>query len=119
MLFLANVLGITLIALIVWWFWLYQPASKKLSTDLLVVVKNGVYEPARIEINQHQPTQLKFLREDESPCAATLVFPTLDVSEDLAIGKPTLVTLPALSEGVYPFGCQMQMYRGELVVKST
>lgn len=112
----ANVLGIALIGLIVWWFWLYRPRSEKLANGLVIVVKNGVYEPARIELNQHQAVQLRFLREDPSPCASTLVFPGLDISEELPLGRETVITLPVLSAGVYPFGCQMQMYRGEVVV---
>lgn len=115
---LANILGISLIALIVWWFWLYKPKRQALASEQVILVKNGVYEPAHIEVNQHQQTQLKFLREDQSPCAATVVFSTLDISEELKLGQETVIVLPALSSGVYPFSCQMQMYKGELFVKS-
>ena len=114
----ANILGILLVVLIVWWFWLYEPKRQAIANEQVILVKNGVYEPAHIEVTQHGETQLKFLREDQSPCAATVVFPTLDISEELKLGQETIVALPALSKGVYPFGCQMQMYRGELFVKS-
>jgi plastocyanin domain-containing protein len=56
------------------------------------------------------------LRIDESPCSAVVVFADLDISEDLPIGETKEITLPALPPGEYPFTCQMQMYRGELVV---
>lgn len=60
-------------------------------------------------------TELRFLRKDTSPCAATVVFSGLDISEELPLNKPKDIRLPPLAAGKHPFICQMQMYRGELL----
>lgn len=115
---LVNVAGLIVIALIVWWFWLYRPkVAPDISGDTVIRVANGIYDPARLSIPSGKPATLKFLREDESPCSATVVFADLDISKDLPVGEISEVTLPALSSGEYTFTCQMQMYRGELIVE--
>jgi plastocyanin domain-containing protein len=114
---IVNIAGLLLIALIVWWFWLYQPAELSVSDGaLFITVENGSYKPSRIKVPENQPVTLTFLRKDPSPCSATLVFSDFDVSEELLLGKSKTITLPAMQKGEYPFSCQMQMYRGTLVV---
>jgi len=40
---IINFIGISLIALIIWWFWLYKPNNVvATSTDVLIEVKEGV-----------------------------------------------------------------------------
>jgi len=115
---LVNVSGLIVIALIVWWFWLYKPkAASDIGGDTVIRVANGTYDPARLSIPPGKPATLKFLREDESPCSAVVVFADLDISKDLPVGKVSEVMLPALPSGEYPFTCQMQMYRGDLIVE--
>ncbi len=115
---LINIAGILAIGLIVWWFWLYESgASVYEIEDGVIRVANGTYDPAHVAIAAGQPATLRFMRVDESPCAAVVVFPDLDISQDLAVGELSEVALPALPPGKYPFTCQMQMYQGELVVK--
>lgn len=115
---LVNIAGIVLIALIVWWFWLYKPAAAaSAGGDIRIIVENGVYTPARIQLPADTPVSMQFLRKDKSPCAAMVQFPDLDISEELAVDKLVKVDLPALAKGEYPFTCQMQMYRGTLVVQ--
>ncbi|MGI0116061.1 cupredoxin domain-containing protein [Zooshikella sp. RANM57] len=116
--FLVNVLGIGLIGLIVWWFWLYKPTKAIMdSSKSIIIVDNGVYEPANIKLKANQSTILRFLRKDASPCAEMVLFPDLDISETLPLNKTTEIKLPALNTGEYSFHCQMQMYRGVLVVE--
>lgn len=115
---MINVIGIALILLIVWWFWLYR--SKSSGADSLpsvVVVADGVYEPAHFRLPAGEPVTLYFLREDPSPCAEMVVFPDLEISSQLPVDKETPVHLPALKPGNYRFHCQMQMYKGELTVE--
>tara|TARA_R110002049_G_scaffold308839_2_gene514413 strand:- start:1563 stop:1922 length:360 start_codon:yes stop_codon:yes gene_type:complete len=113
-----NIAGLLLIALIVWWFWLYKSETDtQVAGDAVIRVANGTYDPAHIFITSGQPSTLRFQRIDESPCAAVVVFADLDISQDLAVGEVSEVALPALPPGKYPFTCQMQMYRGELTVK--
>lgn len=114
---LINLLGILLIALIVWWFWLYRPRSATAQAgQLQILVANGVYQPAHIQLPAQRAVALEFLRRDPSPCAATVVFPQLQLSEELRLDQTSRVQLPPLPPGTYAFHCQMQMYRGELHV---
>lgn len=116
---IVNLLGLALIVMIVWWFWLYKPAkSAKLSQNLEIVVEDGVYTPSRINVPAEKPITLRFLRKDQSPCAATVIFPELEISEELPVGKVKNVMLPAMTPGTYNFSCQMQMYRGQLTVEN-
>lgn len=113
---LINLAGLALIALIVWWFWLYQPPEAQLEDTLDVSVDKGVYQPARLRVAAGKAVSLRFLRSDESPCAETVIFPQLDISATLPVGKSVSVELPPLEAGEYLFHCQMQMYRGVLLV---
>ena len=112
----VNLGGFALIGLIVWWFWLYKPREVA-AQDVVVRVDNGSYQPARIRLPAHRASALAFERIDPSPCAEVVLFPDLDVSETLAVGQQTRIALPALEPGEYPYHCQMQMYRGVLVVE--
>lgn len=115
---IVNLVGIALIALIVWWFWLYKPAEVALGKgDTVVVVENGSYQPSHIKLTANQAAELHFLRKDPSPCAEMLLLPGLDISETLALNKVSRIAIPPLEPGEYDFHCQMQMYRGKLKVE--
>ncbi len=111
-----NIAGIALIALIVWWFWLYTPKQMKLGEgDWVIAVENGTYSPSRINVPEGKPVELRFLRKDQSPCSETLLIPKLEISETLPFNKLKPIQIPALEPGEYDFHCQMQMYRGKIV----
>ena len=115
---LVNVAGLAFIALIVWWFWLSRPAARRADAEpVTVVVEDGVYSPARIEVPRGQPVVLRFLRKDPSPCAAKVIFADLDVSAELPIGEERELRLEPPQAGEYEFTCEMHMYRGSLLVK--
>jgi plastocyanin domain-containing protein len=115
---IVNIVGVLLIALIVWWFWLYKPQAKALGEDeFVVVVDNGIYDPANIKLPANESVTIKFLRKDAAPCAEMLIFPDLQISETLPINKIKDIKLPAMQAGEYPFHCQMKMYRGKLTVE--
>ncbi|MFT7175020.1 MAG: plastocyanin domain-containing protein [Halioglobus sp.] len=115
---IVNLLGLLLIALIVWWFWIYKPKAVSADQDTMTIfVDNGTYEPSRILLPAGQSTTLRFIRKDASPCAATVVFAEFDIFEELPLNKPKDIKLPPLASGAYPFTCQMQMYHGMIVVK--
>jgi plastocyanin domain-containing protein len=82
-----------------------------------IIVDNGVYTPARIEVPAGRPVTLCFLRKDPSPCAEKVLFDALGVSAELPLGKPVMMTVTPDKPGEYEFTCQMGMYRGKLVVK--
>jgi len=115
---LVNAAGVALIVSIVWWFWLVKPAAKRAEGGMIdVLVADGVYTPARIEVASGQPVRLRFLRKDPSACAEKVIFADLGVAADLPLGQPVDVTVAPPQPGEYPFTCQMQMYRGALIVR--
>lgn len=113
----VNVGGLLLIAVIAWWFWMAgrRSAAETYQASLVVQVKDGVYDPDRIQVPVGQEITLRFKREDPSPCAEYVVFSDLDISAQLSVHEITEVVLPKLEKGEYPFTCQMKMYRGLLV----
>ena len=112
-----NLLGLLLIGMIVWWFWIYKPPMVAADKNTVtIIVDNGTYEPSRIRLATGQNTTLRFLRKDDSPCSATVVFSDLDISEELPLNKTKDIQLPPLTSGEHQFTCQMQMYRGTLIV---
>jgi len=115
---LVNIGGVVLIGLIIWWFWIASVKTTQVTTSqaIDILVKNGVYTPARIQVPLNQPLVLRFTREDASPCAEKVLFKELDVSLELPLNKPTELELTLHHPGEYNFHCDMQMYRGSLVV---
>ena len=114
---IANIVGVCLVGLIIWWFWLYRPeAARADEDDLVITVENGVYTPSHIRLAGGSPTALRFMRKDPSPCAEMLLIPGLEISETLPLNRMKTVTLPPLAAGDYDFHCQMQMYRGQIHV---
>ena len=116
MAFWVNFIGILLIAIIVWWFWLSKPRSISTKVEKMVEikVKDGVYQPAAIEVPVDRPITLRFIREDASPCAEMVVFSSLNVSRMLPLDKPIDIPITIKNPGEYEFTCQMGMYRGIL-----
>jgi len=117
---LVNGGGLVLIFAIVWWFWLSKPRARAATgaEPIDIVVADGVYTPARIEVAAGRPVQLRFLRKDPSPCAEKVLFADLDVVVELPVDKPKTVTVNPSAPGEYGFTCEMQMYRGTLVAKA-
>jgi len=115
---LVNIAGMLVIGLIVWWFWLSKPKTQRAASGVIdIIVDGGVYTPARIEVVAGQPVTLRFLRKDPSPCAEKVLFDDLGIAADLPIGQPVELTLTPKEAGEYAFTCQMQMYRGAVVVR--
>jgi plastocyanin domain-containing protein len=114
---IINSLGVLLIIGIVWWFWLYKPAEVSAAEGVItVIVENGTYKPSRIRLAENQAAIIRFQRKDASPCSGTVLFPDFQISEELPLNKNKEISLPIMRAGSYPFHCQMQMYRGEIVV---
>lgn len=112
-----NLVGIGVIGLIVWWFWLYQSKSTEVTNGSVeILVKDGTYHPNNITVPANEIVNIIFYREDATPCAETLLIPELGVSETLPLKKKVTVSLPASEPGDYPFHCQMQMYKGKVTV---
>lgn len=118
MIIIVNAAGIILIGLIVWWFWIAKSRSQVVRQEAIeIIVENGVYTPSRIEASVGQAVRIKFLRKDPGPCAELVVFPDFDISQSLPLEKAVEIQLTPLQSGEFDFTCQMQMYRGTLIVK--
>lgn len=114
---IINIVGVILIVLIVWWFWLSKPKALKQTSEVIeVVVENGVYTPAHIEAILGKPLTLRFVRKDASPCAEKVIFSDLGIAVDLPLGQALEIKIPTENAGSFDFTCQMQMYRGKLTV---
>ena len=116
---LVNVAGVLLIGLIVYWFWLATP--RKVTADqtspIEILVKDGVYSPAHIKVKRGEKVYLRFIREDPSPCAAKVIFNTLGKTLELPINESAEIELQLEEAGEIDFTCDMQMYRGKLIVE--
>ena len=116
---LVNLLGLALIGLIVWWFWLWRPQAAAQAREGVVeiTVADGVYAPARIEVPTGRPTILRFLRKDPSPCAEQVHISDLGLVLELPLNKTRDLVVKPDTPGRYEFTCQMRMYRGELIAR--
>lgn len=116
---IINLIGLVFIVLIIWWFWLYKPPKAVDSSveNITVIVNNGVYQPSRIKISADKKAILQFVRKDSSPCAATVIFPEFEISEELLLDVNKSIELPPMSSGEYQFHCPMRMYSGTLIVE--
>jgi plastocyanin domain-containing protein len=118
---LVNIGGLVAVGLIIWWFWLSRPRAQRAvsARPIEIIVDNGVYTPARIEVPAGKRVTLRFIRKDPSPCAEKVLFDDLDISADLPVGRPYDVSFTPDKVGEHDFTCQMRMYRGSLVVRET
>ncbi len=117
-LILINGIGFIAIALIVWWFWLGNRSKQavKVQDRIDIKVGGGVYSPDAIQTSLNTTITLRFLREEENPCAATVVFADFGQSLGLPLDEWVELTLTPNRVGQYEFTCQMGMYRGKLIV---
>lgn len=116
---LINLLGITVVGLIIYWFWLSTPRKITASQagPIEIHVKDGVYKPSHIETKKGETIRLRFLREDPSPCAEKVIFNSLNKSLELPLNGSAEIELHPEEAGEIDFTCEMQMYRGKLSVK--
>lgn len=113
-----NLAGVALIAIIVWWFWMYKPTGVAMQDGAIeILVKDGVYQPSNIKIPANKESTITFIRSDSSPCSESLQIPDLDINVTLSLNKKVKVTIPASKPGRHAFHCQMKMYVGELIVE--
>lgn len=112
----TNILGVTLAAAIITWFWILKPKATQ-GNGITIIVEKGTYRPSRISAKKEQPIELLFVRKDISHCAERVVFKDLELQVQLPLESPQKITLPPLTPGTYTFTCEMGMYRGEISVK--
>ncbi|HEC90584.1 MAG TPA: cupredoxin domain-containing protein [Alphaproteobacteria bacterium] len=117
----VTILGLALIALIVWFFWLKKAKGTAAADvggrqEVLIVVKGG-YTPDTIVVEKGRPVRLNFRREETASCSEMLVFPAFNKSAKLPTGETVAVEFIPEKAGEYEFACQMGMLRGKLIVE--
>ncbi len=118
---LVTILGLALIGLIVWFFWLKQ--AKRTAAvavgsrqEALIVVKGG-YTPDTIVVERGRPVRLNFRREETATCSEMVLFPDFDKSAKLPTGETVAIDFLPEKPGEYEFACQMGMLKGRLIVE--
>jgi len=116
------VLGLLLIAFIVWFFWLKRAKGVRATEtssgyqEVMVLVKGG-YTPDTIIVGRGKPVRINFRREEAAGCSDKVTFADFQKSADLPTGELVSVELMPKEPGEYGFACPMGMFRGRLVVE--
>lgn len=119
---LVNLIGLGLIGLIVWFFWLVKTKGVRAAMtsggyqEQMVLVKGG-YTPDIIVVERGKPVRLNFVRQESASCSEMVMLPAFNKTANLPEGETVPVEfLPKLS-GEYDFQCQMGMLRGKVIVE--
>ena len=119
---IVTLLGLALIAFIVWFFWLKKSKGTAASVgssgvqEAMILVKGG-YTPDVIVVKAGRPVRLNFRREETASCSEMLLLPAFGKSVKLPTGENVAVEFTPDKPGEYPFSCQMGMFRGRLIVE--
>jgi plastocyanin domain-containing protein len=115
---IVNMIAAVLIIMVFWWFFGSRPEAKGMSAGvpITVLIQNGVYVPALIQVPAGKPITLHFIRKDATACASAVLFPQLNFAYSLPMNQMTEIILPPQKAGEIDFTCQMGMYRGKLLV---
>lgn len=118
---IVDLVGLSLIGLIVWYFWLSKPQGSLAAVgssgvqEAFIVVRGG-YSPDTIQVEAGRPVRLVFNRQEADPCSEKVVFDAFGVSADLPEGANVPVEFTPSEPGEYEFACQMGMLRGKVIV---
>lgn len=113
--------GVTAIAWIVWYFWLYRKegiAVREIGgvQEAAITVKGG-YDPDVVVVKKAKPVRLHFNRQESSLCSEMVVFDKINRSARLPEGETVTIEFTPEEAGEIPFQCQMGMLRGKVVVQ--
>lgn len=118
---LVNLMGLAVVAWIVWYFWLYRKGGVSAATisgvqEVEIKVKGG-YDPDTVVVKRGTLVRLLFRREESSLCSEMVVFDKINRSARLPEGETVAIEFTPERAGVIPFQCQMGMLRGKVVVE--
>ena len=119
---LVDLLGLALIAFIVWFFWLVKPKGVRAAAttsgyqEQLVLVKGG-YTPDVIVVEAGKPVRLNFVRQESVSCTEMVLLPAFNKSAKLPEGQMVPVEFLPKEPGEFEFACQMGMIRGKVIVE--
>jgi len=119
---LVDLVGLGLIAFIVWFFWLVKAKGVKAALtsggyqEQMVLVKGG-YTPDVIVVEAGKPVRLNFVRQESASCSEMVLLPAFNKSAKLPEGEIIPVEFLPKEPGEYEFACQMGMFRGKVVAE--
>jgi len=119
---MVTVIGLALVAFIVWFFWLKRgKATRALPSaagrqEVMVTVKGG-YSPDTIVVRHGRPVRLNFRRMETAACSEMVLFPDFHKSARLPTGETVAIEFVPEKPGEFEFTCQMGMLRGKLIVE--
>lgn len=118
----AIIIGIILIAFIIWWFFgKHQEATSQGTVvndeQTATIVVNGGYSPATVVLKKGIPAQVNFDMQDSTACLSHVVFEQLGVDKDLTKQKVTTIDIPTDKAGTFNYACGMDMFHGKVIVK--
>ena len=119
---LVDVIGLGLIAFIVWFFWLVKAKGARAAVtsggyqEQMVLVKGG-YTPDVIVVEAGKPVRLNFIHQESASCSEMVLLPAFNKSARLPEGETVPVEFLPKEPGEYEFACQMGMFRGKLIVE--
>lgn len=118
----VNVVGLGLIAFIVWFFWMKKTAGVRAGLtsggyqEQMVLVKGG-YTPDVIVVERGKPVRLNFVRQESAACSEMVLLPAFGKSANLPEGQTVPVEFMPSEPGEFEFACQMGMFRGKVIVE--
>ena len=119
---IVDLIGLGLIGVIVWFFWLVKAKGVKASVttagyqEQMVLVKGG-YTPDHIVVDRGTPVRLNFVRQESDPCSEMVLLPAFHKSAHLPEGQVVPVEFMPTEPGEFEFACQMGMFRGTVIVE--
>ena len=119
---LVDVVGLALIALIAWFFWLVKAKSVHAAAtsggyqEQMILVKGG-YTPDVIVVEAGKPVRLNFVRQESASCSEMVLLPGFGRSAKLPEGQTVPIEFLPKERGEFEFACQMGMFRGKIVVE--
>ena len=118
----AIVIGIILIAFIIWWFFGKHQETAGQGTvvndeQTATIVVNGGYSPATVVLKKGIPAQVNFDMQDSTACLSHVVFEQLGVNKDLTKQKITTIDIPTDKATTFNYACGMDMFHGKVIVK--
>ncbi len=118
----VDVVGLAVIAFIVWFFWLvkgkgvHAAATSGGYQEQMVLVKGG-YTPDVIVVEAGKPVRLNFVRQESASCSEMVLLPAFGKSAKLPEGATVPIEFLPKERGEFEFACQMGMFRGKVIVE--
>lgn len=117
MILVTNAIGLTLIVLIYWFFFMKKEnKAVDVEKEVTITVEGG-YKPDVIRVKKGKPVTLKFYRKDESSCLEEVVIPAFNIRQHLTLNETTSIIIDPQEVGEFEISCGMSMFHGKIKVE--